>query len=170
MHFSSLMYMSHALHISTSLFRSQANNIWWWVQITKLPIIHYSVVFFYFLPLRCKYLSRYIFLKRNLNSFLNVRDQVSHPYKPPGKVIVFCILTSVILETKQEDKWYWIKQEQVFPELSPRNFFMNAILICLGCSQIFELYHILKGFITHLWVIILPCIVFRCEHILFMYC
>jgi hypothetical protein len=44
------------------------------------------------------------FSKTLATYILNVRDQVSHPYKTPGKGIVFYILTSVILETKQEDK------------------------------------------------------------------
>jgi hypothetical protein len=37
------------------------------------------------------------------------------------------------------------------------NFFMSAILICYGRSQTFERYHILKGFIKYLYVMILFC-------------
>jgi len=36
---------------------------------------------------------------------------------------------------------------------------MKAILIFLGCSQIFELCHTFKGFITYFHVVILTCIV-----------
>ena len=34
---------------------------------------------------------------------------------------------------------------------SSPNFFMNAILICDGCPQIFELFHLLTEFITCLY-------------------
>jgi hypothetical protein len=33
------------------------------------------------------------------------------------------------------------------------DIFLNAILICLGCLQIFELCHALKGFITFVYVL-----------------
>jgi hypothetical protein len=34
-----------------------------------------------------------------LGSFLHVRDQVSHPYKTTGKIIVSCILTLTVLDS-----------------------------------------------------------------------
>ena len=37
---------------------------------------------------------------------------------------------------------------------SALNFFMNRILICLGCSQIFEVFHPFKGFITYIHIYI----------------
>jgi hypothetical protein len=50
---------------------------------------------------------------------------------------------------------------------SALNFFMSAILICLGYSQIFELFHAFKGFITHHHAVILSSIPFmRHTHIL----
>jgi hypothetical protein len=40
-------------------------------------------------------------------------------------------------------------------------------LICQGCSQIFELFHPFKGFITYNHVVILSCImVSRHDHVL----
>jgi hypothetical protein len=57
------------------------NNIWWWVQIMKLPILQLSPFSLYFIPLRS-----------SLRSSLNVTDQVSHPYKTTGRIMVFVYL------------------------------------------------------------------------------
>jgi len=40
----------------------------------------------------------------SISSSLSVRDQVSHPYKATGKVIVLCILFFKSLERKWKDK------------------------------------------------------------------
>jgi hypothetical protein len=39
-----------------------------------------------------------------LFSFLNVRDQVSHPYKTTGRIMVLHILTCAFLDSRREDK------------------------------------------------------------------
>jgi hypothetical protein len=37
----------------------------------------------------------------------NVRDQVSHPYKTTGRIMVLYILTFTFLDSRQEDKRLW---------------------------------------------------------------
>ena len=87
---SCMWYMPHPSH--SSWFDHQ-NNMWWGVQIIKLLIILVSPFFFYLYPLRPKYSPQHTILKHlSLHSSLNLSDQVSHPYKTRGKIIVLCIL------------------------------------------------------------------------------
>jgi len=59
----------------------------------------------------------------NLRSSLNMRDQVSHPYKTKGEISVLYILTIIMfMDCKLKDKRFpWIK--------SALNFFVNGIFI-----------------------------------------
>jgi hypothetical protein len=43
----------------------------------------------------------------SLCSSLNVRDQVSHPYKTTGRIMVFCILTFKFLHSRREGRRLW---------------------------------------------------------------
>jgi hypothetical protein len=43
-----------------------------------------------------------------LSSF-NVRDQVSHPYRTTGKIIVLHILNLKFFDSNREDRRFWTK-------------------------------------------------------------
>jgi hypothetical protein len=43
----------------------------------------------------------------SLRSSLNVRDQVSHPYKTTGRIMVLYILFFKFLESRREDRRLW---------------------------------------------------------------
>jgi hypothetical protein len=38
---------------------------------------------------------------------LNVRDQVSHPCRTTGKIIILCILILMFLDSRREDERFW---------------------------------------------------------------
>jgi hypothetical protein len=45
----------------------------------------------------------------SLCSSLNVRDQVSHPYRTTGKIIVLYVLIFMFFDSRKEDRWFWTK-------------------------------------------------------------
>jgi hypothetical protein len=47
---------------------------------------------------------------------LNVRDQVSHPYRTTGIIIVLYILIFTFFVRRQEDKRFWTKWYEALPE------------------------------------------------------
>jgi hypothetical protein len=54
----------------------------------------------------------------SLCSSLNVRNQVSHPYKTIGKVIVLCILIFKFFDSRQAEISFWTEKQQTFPDFS----------------------------------------------------
>jgi hypothetical protein len=94
------------------------------------------------------------------SSFI-VRDKASHLYKTTGKITVLFISGQ---QTGRQKTLRWMIAS--IPCLqSALYFFMNGILICSGCSQIY-LFHTFKGFITYLCIVILSgMLVQRRNHI-----
>jgi hypothetical protein len=45
-------------------------------------------------------------------SSLNVRDQVSHPCRTTGKIIVLYIIISKFFDSRREDKRFWTEWQQ----------------------------------------------------------
>jgi hypothetical protein len=63
------------------------------VQILQLLVMQFPPPSSHFIPLWSKYFPQHFVLNTlSLYSSLNVRDQVSHPYRNMGKIIVFYIL------------------------------------------------------------------------------
>jgi hypothetical protein len=58
----------------------------------KLLIMQFSRTSIHFISLRSKYSPQYPVLKQPQSLFsLNVRDEVSHPYRTTGKIFIFYI-------------------------------------------------------------------------------
>jgi hypothetical protein len=75
-----------ALPISSSLLH-HSNYTWRRVQVMKLLIMHPSPPSCNFIRLRQNILSTLFSNTLSLCSFLNVRNQVSHPYRTTGKIL-----------------------------------------------------------------------------------
>jgi hypothetical protein len=73
----------------------------------NLFIMHLSPSSFHFIPLRSKYSAQHLFSNTlNPSSSLNERDQVSHPYKTKGKIIVSYGLIFRLLDSSLEDNTF----------------------------------------------------------------
>ena len=100
------------------------NSIWWGMQIIKLLVMYSSPFPSYLVPLR------HPILEHPHPSFsLNMSDQVSHPYKTAGKIIVLYILFGMFLDIKLEDKRFHTELEQTFPDF---NLFLISSRVQFG--------------------------------------
>ena len=140
----------------SSLF-DQPHNIWWGVQIIKLHIPSFSALPCYLVPLRPKY-SQHPILKHPQPTSLPqcVRPsftRIQHNRK-------YYSSTHLNLYTFGQQTGRRKTLHRMIASIpwlqSALNFLQNRILICLNCSQIFELLHPFKGTIINLHTVTFP--------------
>jgi hypothetical protein len=82
-----------------------SNYTWWRVQVMNLLTMQFYATSRHFISLQSKYSPQHPVLKHPQSmSSLNVTDQVSHPHRTIGKIIVLYILICMFLDSWWEDK------------------------------------------------------------------
>jgi hypothetical protein len=93
-------YMLHA-QPSHLPWLDRSNYTWWRVEVMKLFFIEFSPPSLHFIPLFSKYSPQHPVLKYSQSVFLrNIRNQISHPYKTTGKIIVLNILIFTLFNSR----------------------------------------------------------------------
>jgi hypothetical protein len=83
-----ILLLNHSCYMSRPSHPPRLHNFnytWRRVQVMKLLIMQFSPTSCHFISLRSNLFSNIL----SLRSSLNVRDQVSHPYKATGRIIIF---------------------------------------------------------------------------------
>jgi hypothetical protein len=84
----------------------------------KLFIMQFPPISRHF-SFQCKYSPQHLFANTlSLCSSLNVRDQVSHPYRTTGKIIILYILNGMFLDSRREDKRLWTVGWEALPDFN----------------------------------------------------
>jgi hypothetical protein len=84
----------------------------------ELLIMQFSPTSYDFISLQSKYSLQYPVLKKQCMFSLNVRDQVSHPYRTTSNITLLYILIFKFLDSRQEGKRFWAECYKAIPELS----------------------------------------------------
>jgi hypothetical protein len=84
-----------------------------------------------------------------------VRDQVSHPYKTTGEIVVPYIFLFIFFDRKLEDKDLHRITARIPQFQSALDSFKKGILIRYGFSQMLELFHLFKQATAYIYVVIL---------------
>jgi hypothetical protein len=88
----------------------------------------------HFISLPSKYSLQHPVLKHPQScSSRNVRDKFSHPYKTASKIIVLYIFIFMFLDTRQQDRRFWITNITWIQ--CPLDFLLNQVLICYSYSE-----------------------------------
>jgi hypothetical protein len=84
----------------------------------KLLIMPCSPTSRYFLPLRSNCSPQHLILKHppSLYSYLNMRNEPSHPYKTTGETVFFYILIFMSLDSRWDNKRFWTECKKAFPK------------------------------------------------------
>jgi hypothetical protein len=91
----------------------------------KLPTAQPSLFSHYFIPLRSNIPLSTLFSNTfSLCFSLNVTDQVSHPYKTTGRIMVLYILTFTFLDSRWKGKRLETERQQAFPDFSLLSIFL----------------------------------------------
>jgi hypothetical protein len=92
-------YMLYPFHLP---LLDHSNYTWRRVQVMKLLVMQFSPPSRHLIPLQAKYPPQH----PQSMFCLNVRGQVSHPYRTRGKIIVLYILICTLLGSRQDNTFY----------------------------------------------------------------